>query len=60
MIFIDTKLPMHLVGANEVYKSTARRMLDRAATNGERLVTDAEVLSVAVRRTSQMSRALAT
>jgi predicted nucleic acid-binding protein len=34
---------MYLIGAEHPHKTTAQRMLERAATNRERLVTDAEV-----------------
>ena len=50
MILIDTNVPMYLVGANEAYKRAARRLLDRAAGDRERLVTDAEVFQEILHR----------
>lgn len=56
MIFVDSNIPMYLVGATHPNKETAQRALERAIIDGERLVTDAEVLQeilhryVAIRR----------
>ena len=50
MILIDTNVPMYLVGADDKHKSRAQRLLDRAATNRERLVTDAEVFQEILHR----------
>ncbi|MGO9158436.1 type II toxin-antitoxin system VapC family toxin [Mycobacterium sp.] len=44
MIFVDTNIPMYLVGASLPHKRDARRLLEFALSAGERLVTDAEVL----------------
>lgn len=44
MILIDSNIPMYLVGAPHTHKSDAQRLLERAISEGERLVTDAEVL----------------
>ena len=44
MIFVDSDIPMYLVGAAHPNKEAARRLLERAIGAGERLVTDAEVL----------------
>lgn len=44
MIFVDTDIPMYLVGASPPHKLDARRLLESALSAGERLVTDAEVL----------------
>lgn len=56
MIFIDSNLPMYLVGAPHPHKADAQRLLEGAIAAGERLVTSAEVLQeilhryVAIRR----------
>ena len=56
MIFIDSNIPMYLVGAAHPNKHTAARLLEACINRGERLVTDAEVLQeilhryVAIRR----------
>jgi uncharacterized protein len=44
VIFVDTNIPMYLVGASRPHKLDAQRMLESALSAGERLVTDAEVL----------------
>ena len=56
MIFVDSNIPMYLVGAPHPNKDAARRVLESSVGRGERLVTDAEVLQeilhryVAIRR----------
>jgi uncharacterized protein len=44
MIFIDSNIPMYLVGAAHAHKVDAQRLLERSIAAGERLVTSAEVL----------------
>ncbi|WP_068181740.1 type II toxin-antitoxin system VapC family toxin [Mycobacterium sp. UM_CSW] len=44
MIFVDTNIPMYLVGASRPHKLNAQRLLESALSAGNRLVTDAEVL----------------
>ena len=44
MILVDSSVPMYLVGAAHPHKLDAQRLLERAVSAGERLVTDAEVL----------------
>ncbi len=44
MIFVDSNIPMYLVGASHPHKLDAQRLLESALSTGERLVTDAEVL----------------
>ncbi len=44
MIFVDTNVPMYLIGADHSHKVDAQRLLERLALQGDRLVTDAEVL----------------
>jgi uncharacterized protein len=50
VIFVDSNIPMYLVGADHPNKETARRLLERAITDGELLVTDAEVLQEVLHR----------
>jgi len=56
MIFVDSNIPMYLVGAEHPHKHGAQRLLEQAVAAGERLITDAEVLQeilhryVAIRR----------
>ena len=56
MIFIDSNVPMYLVGAEHPNKARAEAVLQRLVVEEERLVTDAEVLQeilhryVAIRR----------
>jgi predicted nucleic acid-binding protein len=44
VIFVDSNIPMYIVGAAHPNKEEARRLLERAIVDCERLVTDAEVL----------------
>ena len=50
MIFVDSNVSMYLVGAAHPHKVDARRYLERAIADGERLVTDAEVLQEILHR----------
>ena len=50
MIFVDSNIPMYLVGAPHPHKSDARRTLERLAGDGQRLATDAEVLQEILHR----------
>lgn len=56
MIFIDSNVPMYLVGAEHRHKADSERVLERCILDRERLVTDAEVFQeilhrfVAIRR----------
>jgi uncharacterized protein len=50
VIFIDSNVPMYLVGAAHRHKLDAGRMLEEAILSGERLVTDAEVLQEILHR----------
>ena len=63
MIFLDSNIPMYLVGAPHPNKDAARRLLEQCITNGERMVSDAEVLQeilhryVAIRRPNAIQSA---
>lgn len=50
MIFIDSNIPMYLVGADHPNKHQARRLLDKAVLDEETLVTDAEVYQELIHR----------
>jgi hypothetical protein len=50
VILVDSNVPMYLVGAAHPHKAEARRLLERAISEGERLVTDAEVLQEILHR----------
>ena len=56
MIFVDSNIPMYLVGADVAHKSEARALLERAIADGETLVTDAEVLQEILHRYSAIDR----
>ncbi len=50
MILIDSNIPMYLVGAPHPHKIDAQRLLEQSISQGERLVTDAEVLQEILHR----------
>lgn len=50
MIFVDSNIPMYLVGAPHPRKVDAQRLIERALADGERLVTDVEVLQEILHR----------
>ena len=56
MIFVDSNIPMYLVGADHPHKAIAERMLERAVINGETLVTDAEVVQEILHRYTAIDR----
>jgi hypothetical protein len=50
LIFIDSNIPMYLIGAPHPHKTEAQLLLDRLIAAGERLVTNAEVLQEILHR----------
>jgi hypothetical protein len=56
MIFVDSNIPMYLVGAAHPNKDAARRLLESCIARGERLVTDAEVLQEILHRYHAIKR----
>ncbi|HET8770679.1 MAG TPA: type II toxin-antitoxin system VapC family toxin [Gemmatimonadaceae bacterium] len=50
MIFVDSNIPMYLIGAPHANKDAARAALERCITRGERIVTSAEVLQEILHR----------
>ncbi|MGH9604602.1 MAG: type II toxin-antitoxin system VapC family toxin [Terracidiphilus sp.] len=56
MIFVDSNIPMYLVGAPHPHKTGARRWLEELVAGQERLVTDAEVLQEILHRYVSIAR----
>ena len=56
MIFLDSNVPMYLVGAAHPHKARARYLLESAVSDRERLVTDAEVLHEILHRYGAIGR----
>lgn len=56
MIFIDSNIPMYLVGAPHPHKTDAQRLLEKYILERRRLVTDAEVLQEILHRYVAINR----
>ena len=56
MIFVDSNIPMYLIGAAHPHKTDAQLILERLVAAGERLVTDAEMLQEILHRYSAIGR----
>ena len=56
MIFIDSNIPMYLVGGPHPHKEDAARVVERALVRRERLFTDAEVLQEILHRYGALGR----
>ena len=56
MIFIDSTVPMYLVGAPHANKDAAQRILEKCIRRGERLVSDVEVLREILHRYVAINR----
>jgi uncharacterized protein len=56
MIFVDSNIPMYLVGAPHPNKDAERRALGLIITRGERMVTTAEVLQEILHRYHALKR----
>jgi hypothetical protein len=54
--FVDSNIPMYLIGAAHPLKTEAQILLERLVAQGERLVTDAEVLQEILLRYSAINR----
>jgi len=50
VIFVDSNVPMYLVGASHPRKADAQRLLESLVSDRQRLVTDAEVLQEILHR----------
>ena len=56
MIFVDSNILMYVVGSSHPHKLDALRVLERAISDGHRLVTNAEVLQEILHRYSAIGR----
>ena len=56
MIFIDSNVPMYLIGAAHPNKALAQRVLETWIAHDERLVTDVEVLQEILHRYVAIAR----
>lgn len=56
MIFVDSNIPMYLIGAPHRHKLDARRLVEQCVVAGERLVTDAEVFQEMLHRYTTICR----
>ena len=56
MIFIDSNVPMYLIGAAHPHKTDSQILLERLIAAGERLVTDAEVLQEILHRYTAINK----
>jgi hypothetical protein len=56
LIFVDSNVPMYLVGKAHRHKADALRILDGLIVGEQRLVSDAEVLQKILHRYSAISR----
>ena len=56
MIFIDSNVPMYLIGAAHPHKLEAQLALERIVVDGERMVTDVEVFQEILHRYRAIDR----
>ena len=56
MIFVDSNIPMYLVGAAHPHKVEAQILLERLIASGQRLVTDVEVVQELLHRYTAINR----
>lgn len=56
MIFVDSNIPMYLVGGPHPRKADAQRLLEQAVLSGDKLVTSAEVLQEILHRYTAIGR----
>lgn len=56
MIFVDSNIPMYLVGAAHPHKADAQILLERVIAANERLVTGAEVMQEILHRYASIRR----
>jgi uncharacterized protein len=56
VIFVDSNIPMYLVGAHHPHKVDAQRLLERLISDRQRLVSDAEVLQEMLHRYVAINR----
>jgi len=56
VIFVDSNIPMYLVGADHPHKTDAQLALERAVVAGNALVTDVEVFQEILHRYTAINR----
>jgi predicted nucleic acid-binding protein len=56
VIFVDSNVPMYLVGAAHPHKVDSQRLLERLVSERRRLVTDVEVLQEILHRYAAIDR----
>lgn len=56
MTFVDSNIPMYLIGMAHPHKVDAQRLLEQLIAEEERLVTDAEVLQEILHRYAAIER----
>jgi uncharacterized protein len=56
LIFVDSNIPMYLIGAAHPRKTEAQVILERLIASGQRLVTDVEVLQEILHRYTAINR----
>ena len=56
MIFVDSNIPMYLVGAEHPHRTESQVLLERLTAAGQQLVTDAEVLQEILHRYISIDR----
>lgn len=56
MIFVDSNIPMYLVGAAHPHKAESQLILEGLIATGQRLVTDAEVLQEILHRYTAINK----
>jgi hypothetical protein len=56
LIFVDSNIPMYLIGAAHPHKTDAQVILERLIAAGQRLVTDAEVLQEILHRYTAIAK----
>jgi len=56
VIFIDSNIPMYLVGAPHPHKVDAQQLLEQVISQGRRLVTDAEAMQEILHRYKAIDR----
>jgi predicted nucleic acid-binding protein len=56
LIFVDSNVPMYLIGDDHPHKADAQRLLERLTSDRERLVTDAEVFQEILHRYRAINR----
>ena len=56
MIFVDSNVPMYLVGGPHPHKTDAQQLVERLIRSGQHLVSDAEVLQEILHRYTAINR----